>query len=426
MPRTANYVPRYSKHKGSGLAVVTIRGKDHYLGPYGTKASHLEYDRLIMEWLAAGRPTEDPEAPDAIKVKDIVLGFWKFAQKHYRKNGQPTGTAENYKVPLRLLRRYYGDKPAAEFGPKSLKALRHKMILDGNSRNYINDSIDKMRRVFRWALSEELIPAAVVTALESVRGLPKDRSEARETEPVTPVEDATVDATLPYLPQVVADMVAFQRLTGARPGEVCILRPCDVERIGEVWLYRPASHKTEHHSKQRVICIGPRAQEILRPYLLRESSAYCFSPSESERKRNAARREARRTPMTPSQAARKLKRDSKRTPKDHYSNDSYRRAIDRACDLAFPPPPALARQEGETAEQWQERLTNGQREQLKRWRRANRWAPNRLRHAAGTEIRKRFGLEGAQVALGHSKANVTEIYAERDLSKAIEIARQVG
>ena len=185
MPRSANYVPRYSKHKGSGLAVVTIRGKDHYLGPYGTKASHLEYDRLIMEWLAAGRPTEDPEAPDALKVKDVVLGFWKFAQKHYRKNGQPTGTAENYKVPLRLLRRYYGDKPAAEFGPKSLKALRHKMILDGNSRNCINDSVDKIRRVFRWALSEELIPAAVVTALESVRGLPKDRSEARETEPVT-------------------------------------------------------------------------------------------------------------------------------------------------------------------------------------------------------------------------------------------------
>jgi integrase len=86
----------------------------------------------------------------------------------------------------------------------------------------------------------------------------------------------------------------------------------------------------------------------------------------------------------------------------------------------------LARQAGETHRQWQDRLTEKQREQLKRWQAANRWAPNRLRHTAGTEIRKRFGLEGAQVALGHSKANVTEIYAERDLSKAVEIARQVG
>ena len=67
MPRSANYVPRYSKHEGSGLAVVTIRGKDHYLGPYGTKASHLEYDRLIMEWLAAGRPTPVIAACDVFR-----------------------------------------------------------------------------------------------------------------------------------------------------------------------------------------------------------------------------------------------------------------------------------------------------------------------------------------------------------------------
>jgi len=425
MPRSANHIPKYSRHKGSGQAVVTIRGKDHYLGPYGTKASHLDYDRLILEWLAAGRPSEDPEL-QALKIKDIVLRFWKFAKVHYRKDGEPTGTAENYKPALRLLRHYYGNTPAAEFGPKSLKALRQKMMLEGNSRRYINDNVDRIRRVFRWSASEELIPAEIVVALATVESLPKGRSEARETEPIAPVDDATVDVTVPYLPLVVADMVRFQRLTGARPGEVCILRPCDVDRTGEVWLYRPARHKTEHHDKQRVVCIGPRAQDILRPYLLRDSAAFCFCPAESERKRNAARRDARQTPMTPSQAARKPKRDSKRSPKNRYSNDSYRRAVDRACDLAFPPPPALAPQEGESAKQWQERLTDKQRDQLKSWRAANRWAPNQLRHAAGTEIRKRFGLEGAQVALGHSKANVTEIYAERDLSKAMEIARQVG
>ncbi len=425
MPRSANYVPKYCKHRGSGQAVVTIRGKDHYLGPYGTKGSRLEYDRLIMEWLAAGRPADDPESDD-LNVKDIVLAFWKFAKKHYRKNGEPTGTAENYKPVLRLLRRYYGNTPAASFGPKAIKALRHKMMLEGNSRRYINDNVDRIRRAFRWAASEELIPAEVVVSLATVESLPKGRSEARETKPVPPVDDQIVDTTLPHLPLVVADMVRFQRLTGARPGEVCNLRPCDVDRSGDVWLYSPESHKTEHHGKQRVVCIGPRAQDILRPYLLRESSAYCFSPAESERKRNAARREARQSPMTPSQAARKLKPDRKRSPKDRYTNNTYRRAIERACDLAFPPPPALARQEGETAKQWNERLTDKQREQLKLWRPANRWAPNQLRHTAGTEIRKRFGLEGAQVALGHSKANVTEIYAERDLSKAMEIARQVG
>lgn len=314
MPRSPNYVPKYSKHKASGQAVVTIKGKDYYLGPYGSKASRLEYDRLVMEWLAAGRPADEPE-PDTLKVKDIILRFWKFAKRNYRRNGTPTGTAETYKVPLRLLRRYYGETPANEFGPKSLKALRHKMIMEGNSRNYINGNVDKIRRVFRWALSEELITPDVVTALASVTCLPEGRSEARETPPVSPVDDSTVETTLPYLPPVVADMVQFQRLTGARPGEVCSLCPCDIDRSGEVWLYRLDDHKTKHHHKQRIICIGPRAQAILRPYLLRDANTFCFSPVESEQKRNSARRHARQTPMTPSQAARRRKNNRQRAPK---------------------------------------------------------------------------------------------------------------
>lgn len=49
--------PKYRKHKASGQALVTIAGRDHYLGPWKSKASRAEYDRLIGEWLAAGRPT---------------------------------------------------------------------------------------------------------------------------------------------------------------------------------------------------------------------------------------------------------------------------------------------------------------------------------------------------------------------------------
>ena len=43
-----------------------------------------------------------------------------------------------------------------------------------------------------------------------------------------------------------------------------------------------------------------------------------------------------------------------------------------------------------------------------------------------TEVRKRYGVEGAQLALGHSKANITEVYAERDLEFAKRIARKTG
>jgi len=63
--------------------------------------------------------------------------------------------------------------------------------------------------------------------------------------------------------------------------------------------------------------------------------------------------------------------------------------------------------------------------QLK-WRSAHRWSPNQLRHAAATEINSKFGLEAAQVTLGHAKADVTQIYAERDLNKAASVMREIG
>ena len=57
MPRLERSVPKYRKHKASGQAFVEINGRRHYLGPWQSKASKLEYDGLITEWLASGRST---------------------------------------------------------------------------------------------------------------------------------------------------------------------------------------------------------------------------------------------------------------------------------------------------------------------------------------------------------------------------------
>ena len=224
-----------------------------------------------------------------------------------------------------------------------------------------------------------------------------------------PVDDATVDATAPHLPPIVADMLRLQRWTGCRPGEVCILRPCDVDATGEVWAFRPESHKTEHHGRHRVIFLGPKTQDILWPYLLREKTAYCFIPAESERKRNALRREDRKSPMTPSQAKRRPNRHPKWSPGNRYTTDSYRRAIARAVDLAN-----------------RQIVKEAERSGIKNPELPPHWHPNQLRHSVGTEVRKQFGLEATQVVLGHASANVSEIYAERDLTLAAEIMRKIG
>ncbi len=54
------------------------------------------------------------------------------------------------------------------------------------------------------------------------------------------------------------------------------------------------------------------------------------------------------------------------------------------------------------------------------------WSPGRLRHNAGTEVRQEFGVEAAQLVLGHRKLSTTEIYAEKNREKYQQIIRKIG
>jgi len=44
----------------------------------------------------------------------------------------------------------------------------------------------------------------------------------------------------------------------------------------------------------------------------------------------------------------------------------------------------------------------------------DRWHPHQLRHNAATQLRKEYGLEAAQVILGHKTITVTQVYAEKN------------
>src|SRR5206468_702325 len=93
-----------------------------------------------------------------------------------------------------------------------------------------------------------------------------------------------------------------------------------------------------------------------------------FSPARSERQRNEARREGRRSPMTPSQAERGPRSDRERPPSDRYDTHSYRRAIARACHRAD----AEARRRGEAASEGEPVVPA--------------WAPNRKRQKGGIPL----------------------------------------
>ena len=109
------------------------------------------------------------------------------------------------------------------------KTVDAVLALPSGSPAHANYLSDEFKRVFRWASSQEWLPVTVYQALATVPGLRKGRTEAREAGPVLPVWEATVNANLPPLPPIVADMARLQRLTGARPGEICQLRPCEVD-----------------------------------------------------------------------------------------------------------------------------------------------------------------------------------------------------
>src|SRR5262249_29848619 len=171
-----------------------------------------------------------------------------------------------------------------------------------------------------------MAPPSVHHALRAVWGLRRGRADVRESEPVRPVPDAFVDAVRPHVSRQVWAMIELQRLTGMRPGEVCIMRTIDVDTSGRVWVYTPESHKTEHHGRERRIYFGPVAQQILRPWLRPELTAYLFQPREVEAERRVILREKRKSRVQPSQQNRRNRRP-RRVPGERYKTGAYGHAI---------------------------------------------------------------------------------------------------
>jgi integrase len=386
MPRT-RAKPAYTLHRPTGQARVRIDGRDHYLGTYASPQSHAKYDALVDDWLrrkSVERAT--------LTIDELAIRFLEYAIAYYAKDGKPTSEVACIRAALRPLVKLFGPTLVVAFGPLRLKEVRDEMIRRGHTRKSINRQVGRIQRAFAWGVENELLPETVYNALLTVAGLAKGRTKAIEGDPVKPVPIAFVDVVKPYVSRHVWAMIQLQLLTGARPGEIVSMRVGNLNTGGPLWEYTPETHKTEHHDCDRLILIGPKAQTIVRDFLKPSLDAFVFSPIDADAERQAARRAARKSPMTPSQAARQAKADGRRRPKDRYTVASYRRAIARACLKAEVP----------------------------------EWHPHQLRHNAGTNLRRAYGVEAARVILGHASLDATELYAEADVQRARQITLEVG
>jgi len=266
----------------------------------------------------------------------------------------------------------------------------------------INSRIGGIKRFFKWCASRQHIPADVYTALTTVDGLRRGRSDARESVPVVAVARENVYAVLPFVSPQVAALIQVQYLCGMRPGEVTRMRRCELDTSGDIWLYTPDEHKNAWRGHVLVKAIPRAAQDVLSPFLPAKVDAYLFSPKDADHwyRANRESNPQRKTPVYPcelrrrEEAKRSPRRKAARPKRDHYDTDSYRQAVLYGISNALKAGIAVAP-----------------------------WTPNQLWHSIATEISQSIGQQAAQRWLGHAKLDTTGIYVEKQVSELIEIAQ---
>ena len=414
-------IPKLCLHKASGRAVVCIDGKDHYCGKFGSPEAWERYTQLISEWMHRKKfaPPQSKEIPplndfNTLTIDELILRYFTFSEKYYANS---PGELDKIRLALKPLRALYGKKLVSEFGTKNLKHVRETMTYErtrtriqtdslGNKtkiqephtlgQRTINQRINIITRMFAWATEEEHISKDnyVAAALKQVKPIRNGRLGVKPPTKVSPADMNTYQELLLHLPGPVKAMLQLINLTAMRSGDVCLMRPMDIDQSEPVWKYFPSKFKRSELSgtKQRVIMIGPEGQKILAPFLENRSpESYLFSPKKTMEEHFLERRKNRKTKVQPSQIAQK-KPAPKRTPGLKYNSQSFYAAVQRV---------------------------------IKKYR-LRKLFPNQLRHGTGARIRKEFGIEHASKIMGHANVATTEIYADYNITKSMEIMHKIG
>jgi integrase len=390
-------LPKYRKHSTRDYAIVEIGGKRISLakfGKYQSASSKAAFRRVVAESVLGetiAEATARLDPPAELPVAQLITEYLAFASTRYVKNGAPTSELRLLQTALKPLGDRFGQRAVHEIGVPQVIQVRDAWRTKGTCRRKINQHVGRIKRAWRWGLERGLVPPGNFQSVNSISGLRP--GEAYDPPKVIPVNKDRVLAIKGKVTPPIWAMIRLQWLTGMRPGEVLIMRWCDITKRKGVWEYRPHTHKTEHHGEERVVYLGPRSQRILKRWKCAPTE-YIFTPT-AGRNAFAGRGSVRG-------------RVSRHRLRACYTTIGYSSAIRRACRKVWPAPEGFTKQ------------------QRREWHQAHHWNPNRLRHAAATRIRARHGIEQARVLLGHRAMATTEIYAERDQRQARRIAHDLS
>ena len=173
-----NKYPGYRKQQRKGkpaLAFVELNKRRHYLGEYNSPDSHRRYAAIVAEWKSNGQIFTGSQ--EDLRIFELVDRYWQFAAGHYRKkDGRATSELDLIRRALAVVITLYGPTLAEYFTPSKLRAVREAMIAKGWCRKVVNDMVQRVRRMFRWGVEFELVPADCLAGLSAVRGLKAGRS----------------------------------------------------------------------------------------------------------------------------------------------------------------------------------------------------------------------------------------------------------
>jgi integrase len=302
-------------------------------------------------------------AAGTLTVRELAEKYLTWADERYRKDGRPTGQICKVRAPAALLVEKIGDLPATEVRPQHLRQLVQEMVERRLARSSINAYLSITKAIFRWGSGQH--------------------------------EDLIPPSVYEAL-RVVTGLRRGQSRAKERPP----VRPVPDEHVEAI---RQFVSPTVWAMVQIQRLSGMRSGDVV---LIRtcdidaSETVWTYVPSRHKTEHHGHERVVYLGPAAQRVLRHWLDHDNpggfvfcpNGDPSKHYRVDSYRRAIQRACKRAGVPT----------------------------------WFPHQLRHSLATKVRRDFGLEAAQIILGHQSLDVTQIYAERNVRTAMHVIAEIG
>lgn len=304
---------------------------------------------------------------------------------------------------------HYEHWPVTDFGPDELFKVQQALLaheyqtsdkVKPYTRRGINDTVNWIKRIWKWGLGRGIVTIQHVQALEEVK--PLRMGEAPDKIKRNRVTQEEFQRVLDCLNRVVGDMLKIIWHTGMRPYEVCNMRPYDLLTDDpECWLYIPGrdtgpvgKHKTMRFDRVKAIPLTQKSQEILTPRMNGlDAKDYIFSPKdavqESLQKKAASRKTALKWGNSPGT---NVKEHPMIKPGVKYDHNTLRRACQRACVKAD----------------------------------VEVFVPYDLRRTMATRTRATLNKEAAKVLLGHADTVTTEIYLLEEVQEMMKVAKALG